>query len=232
VNVRYVLIVLAIAVECLLLRLGFWQLARGAEKQTQSEALQTVLSEKKPIDLSTASSQSKAYQWARGNIRFQADTQLLLDNQRRDNKVGVVVYQLGISDSGQAFLIDLGWLPVNDVRQFPKPEAVRGAYTLEGLLLPPPSPGFSIGPALSEMDSSRLLLTRLEMTNIATHLKQPLAVRVLRPDPIINMGYKRDLDVLQNTLPPEKHSAYALQWFALAAAWIVLCVYVQRRKKV
>ncbi len=231
-KIKLVLLLLAIAMECLLLRLGFWQLARGNEKQVQIEALQKVLREKKSIDLATASAQSRAYQWARGNIRFQTDTQLLLDNQRRGDKVGVVIYQLGISDSGQAFLIDLGWLPVTGVRQFPNPAPIHGVYTLEGLLLPPPSPGFAIGTALSEMDSNRLLLTRLELTNIATRLKQTLAARVLRPDPIINIGFKRDLDVLQNTLPPEKHQAYALQWFGLAVAWLLLCVFVGRRKKV
>lgn len=230
-NGRYVLIVLAIAIECLLLRLGFWQLARGTEKQVQIEALQTVLREKKPIDLSAASAKSKAYQWVRGSIRFQADRQLLLDNQRRGNKVGVVVYQLGISGSGQAFLVELGWLPVNAERQFPKPVPVRGAFNLEGLLLPPPASGFAMGSALSALDANRLLLTRVDLPNLAMRLKQPLAARVLRPDPGLRIGFERDLNVLQNTLPPEKHLGYALQWFGLAVAWLLLCIYVGRRKK-
>lgn len=230
-NVRYVLIVLAIVIECLLLRLGFWQLARGDEKQVQIEALQTVLREKKPIELSAASAQSKAYQWARGSVRFQTNTQLMLDNQRRGNKVGVLVYQLGISDAGQAFLVELGWLPVNGVRQFPKPALLQGRFNLEGLLLPPPSPGFALGIALSELDANRLLLTRLDIPNLATRLKQPLAARVLRPDPALKIGFERNLDVLQNTLPPEKHRGYALQWFGLALVWLLLCIYVGRRKK-
>jgi surfeit locus 1 family protein len=232
VNVRYVLIVLAIAVECLLLRLGFWQLERGNEKQMQIEALQTVLREKKPIDLSAVSSQSKAYQWVSGSIRFQTDTQLLLDNQRRGSKVGVVVYQLGISDSGQAFLIDLGWLPVNSERQFPKPEPVHGVFNLEGLLLPPPSPGFAMGTAMMQLDANRMLLTRVDVPNLSAHLKQAMAARVLRPDPNINIGFERDLAISVNSLPPEKHQAYALQWFGLAVAWLLLCIFVGRRKKV
>ena len=230
-NGRYVLIVLAIAVECLLLRLGFWQLARGTEKQVQIEALQTVLREKKPIELRTASAKSKAYQWARGTLSFETDTQLLLDNQRRASKVGVVVYQLGISDSGQAFLLELGWLPVNAERQFPKPAPIRGSYTFEGLLLPPPSSGFAMGSALSTLDANRLLLTRVDLPNLAMRLKQPLAARVLRPEPLQKIGFARDLAVSANSMPPEKHQAYALQWFGLAVAWLLLCVYVGRRKK-
>ncbi len=230
-NGRYVLIVLAIAVECLLLRLGFWQLARGTEKQVQIEALQTVLREKKPIDLSAASAQSNDYQWARGLVRFETDTLLLLDNQRRGSKVGVVVYQFGKSDSGQAFLLELGWLPVNAERQFPKPKPIRGLYNLEGLLLPPPAQGFAMGSALSALDANRLLLTRLELLRLAERFKRPLATRVFRPDPALRIGFERDLNVLQNTLPPEKHRGYALQWFGLAVAWLLLCIYVGRRKK-
>ena len=230
-NGRYILIVLAIAIECLLLRLGFWQLARGTEKQVQIEALQTVLREKKPVDLSAASAKSKAYQWARGKLSFETDTQLLLDNQRRGSKVGVVVYQLGISDSGQAFLLELGWLPVNAERQFPKPAPIRGAFNLEGLLLPPPASGFAMGSALSALDTNRLLLTRVDLPNLAMRLKQPLAARVLRPDPLQKIGFARDLAVSANSMPPEKHQAYALQWFGLAVAWLLLCIYVGRRKK-
>jgi surfeit locus 1 family protein len=222
--------VLAIAVECLLLRLGFWQLARGDEKRSQIEALQTVLREKTPIDLSTASSQSKAYQWARGSVSFQTDTQLILDNQRHGNKVGVVVYQLAVSGSGQAFLLELGWLPVNGARQLPKPMPVRGSFQLEGLLLPPPSPGFAIGAAMTQLDTNRMLLTRLDMPNLSARLKQPLAARVLRPDPLQKIGFERDLAISANSMPPEKHYAYALQWFGLAVAWLLLCIYVGRRK--
>ena len=35
------------------------------------------------------------------------------------------------------------------------------------------------------------------------------------------LGFARDLDVLPNTLPPERHLGYAVQWFALALAVLV-----------
>ncbi len=229
---KLVLLLLAIAMECLLVRLGIWQLARGNEKQAQIDALQTVLDEKKPIDLAHASASATTVQWARGSVNFQSNTQLLLDNQRRGSDVGVVIYQLGNSDSGQALLVELGWLPVNGSRQLPKPMPVHGVFKLEGLLLPPPAPGFAMGTAITAVDANRLLLMRLELPSVAKRLKQPLAARVLRPDPAIKWGYARDLAVSPNSLPPEKHRGYALQWFGLALAWLLLCMYVGRRKKV
>lgn len=228
---RLVLLGLAIAMECLLLRLGFWQLARGNEKQAQIESLQKALREKTPINLADASAQSKHYQWARGPVNFRNGIQLLLDNQRRNNQVGVIVYQLGNSASGQAFLVELGWLPVNGARQFPQTTALHGVVSLEGLLLPPPSPGFAMGSGIAALETNRLLLTRLDMAGLATYFKTPLAARVLRVDPTNRIGYARDLYVLPNTLPPEKHRGYAAQWFGLAVAWIILCIFVGRRKK-
>ena len=38
-----------------------------------------------------------------------------------------------------------------------------------------------------------------------------VAPRVLRLDPRQPLGYARDLDVLPNTLPPERHLGYAVQ---------------------
>ena len=49
-----------------------------------------------------------------------------------------------------------------------------------------------------------------------------LAPRVLRLDPDLPIGYARDLDLLPNTLPPERHLGYAVQWFALALAMLVI----------
>ncbi|MGJ4728473.1 SURF1 family cytochrome oxidase biogenesis protein, partial [Luteimonas sp. SDU101] len=48
-----------------------------------------------------------------------------------------------------------------------------------------------------------------------------LPPRVLKLDPALPIGHARDLDVLPNTLPPQKHLGYAVQWFGLAIAVLV-----------
>ena len=59
----------------------------------------------------------------------------------------------------------------------------------------------------------------------------PLAPRVLRLDPALPLGYARDLDLLPNTLPPEQHRGYAVQWFALALAVLVTALILTFRKR-
>ena len=57
-----------------------------------------------------------------------------------------------------------------------------------------------------------------------------IGARVLRLDPTLPLGYARDLDVLPNTLPPEKHLGYAVQWFALALAVLATALLLTFRK--
>jgi len=53
----------------------------------------------------------------------------------------------------------------------------------------------------------------------------------VRLDPALEIGWARDLDVLPNTLPPERHLGYAVQWWALALAVLVTALVLTFRKK-
>ncbi|MFY8060792.1 MAG: SURF1 family protein [Arenimonas sp.] len=230
-KLRIILLLAALMIELLLLRLGFWQLARGEEKQQALQAVAAVLQEKKAEPLAGALDQTQGYTWSQGRVVFRDAPLLLLDNQRRGNQVGVSVFQAADADDGRTLLVDLGWLPVHGDRQLPKPAALSGSMLLEGLLLPPPSPGLAMGPAYTAQADGSLLLMRLDQEPLSKALKRPLSGRILRVDPAQRIGFARDLSVQANTLPPEKHRAYALQWFGLAAAFAVLCFGVMMRKK-
>ena len=57
------------------------------------------------------------------------------------------------------------------------------------------------------------------------------AGRVLRLDPALPFGHARDLDLLPNTLPPARHLGYAVQWFAMALAVLVIAAVLQWRTR-
>ena len=76
----------------------------------------------------------------------------------------------------------------------------------------------------------RWLLTRMDLAALSTALNLDLAPRVLRLDPALPIGYARDLDVLPNTLPPERHRGYALQWYSLAVAVIIIALILTFRR--
>ena len=72
----------------------------------------------------------------------------------------------------------------------------------------------------------------------ALKLSTSLAPRVLRLDPqrasadagVMLAPGERDLDILANTLTPDRHLGYAVQWFGLAIAVLVVALVLTLRK--
>lgn len=224
---------LAIAAMVLFAGLGVWQLGRKAEKQAQLDAAQRVLSVRKPQALSIADDPQHArdYDWAAGDGRFIDAPAVLLDNQQRAGRIGVRAYRLfQPADSATPLLVELGWLPVPGDRTMPVVPRSEGSMRVEGLLSPPPSHGLARATAALQ-SNGMLLATALDadQLRIALHAER-LAPRVLRLDPMLPIGYARDLDILPNTLPPQKHLGYAVQWFALALAVLVTALLLTFRK--
>lgn len=212
--------------------LGRWQLSRAEWKQLRLESVAAILKERKPEPLSQLSKENKTeLAWTAGRGHFLTTPALLHDNQRLGDKVGVNVYRVFQPDDGKAILVNLGWLVVPGDRSMPALEKISGSYQLSGLLVAPPSPGIAIGPAYQKTNEAYWLLTRMPLDELAADLKTPLATRVLRLNPDLAMGYARDLDILPNTLPPEKHKGYAVQWFGLCLATIVITFVLGFRSK-
>lgn len=224
---------LALLAIALFAGLGRWQARRAVEKQAMLDAAAQVLAQRRPGAFAAAKDDARAggYDWAAGSGTFDPQTPLLLDNQQRFSRVGVRVYGIFRADDGTALLVDVGWLPVPPDRRMPSVNLPSGPQHLRGLLSPPPSSGIAIGPGIARQDDA-WVLTRVEPAAIAQALglQASLAPRVLRLDPTLPIGYERDTELLANTLPPEKHRGYSLQWFALAVAVLVIALILTFRK--
>lgn len=225
---------LALATIALFAHLGRWQSQRAVEKQAMLDAAAAVLHERTPRPLSIAADPARlrAYDWASGLGSFDPRGALLLDNQQRNGRAGVRVYRIFRPRSGDALLVDLGWLPLAGDRKLPTIELPRGEFALAGLLTAPPSSGLALGAGIGR-DGEGWLLTRVDPAAIAaaTGLAAPLAPRVLRLDPAIGLGFERDLELLANTLPPQQHRGYAVQWYALAAAVLATALILTFRRR-
>ena len=225
------LAVLVIAAFC---ALGVWQLHRGQQKQAMLDGVQRALEQRKAAPLSTAANPVRAngYDWAGGSGQFVPGPAVLLDNQQRDDRSGVRAYRVFQPDAAgaQPLLVELGWLPLPGDRQLPAIARPGGTMDIEGLLVPRPSHGIISPVAVAQADGT-LLTIGLDAANLPGALDQPrLASRVLKLDPRNPLGYARDLDILPNTLPPERHLGYAVQWFALAMAVLVTALLLTWRK--
>lgn len=225
---------LALSVAALCAALGSWQLQRMHAKQALLQASARVLQERqaRPLALAADAARVRGYDWSAGEGRFLPLPAVLLDNQNRAGRPGVRAYRVfqPAQPASPPLLVELGWLPLPGDRRLPAVPR-PGDTQVSGLLLPPPSPGL-VAPAAAAQPDGTLLLVALEPQVVARALGLPaLAPRVLRLDPALPLGYARDLDLLPNTLPPERHLGYAVQWFALAAAVLAIATLLTVRER-
>ncbi len=233
---------LALATIVLFSRLGFWQLERMHQKQAMLDAVHGVLQHRQaqPLAIAADPARSGSYDWSEGDGRFADLPPILLDNQMfnsrgRGERAGVRAYRVFQPEAGMPLLVELGWLPLPGDRQLPAVPRPGAVTRVAGLLVPPPSAGLAHGAAIAQPGGT-LLAVALQ----PAALRQPLhlaalAPRVLKLDPAQALpaggpAYARDLDILPNTLPPERHLGYAVQWFGLAIAVFITALVVTFHK--
>jgi surfeit locus 1 family protein len=224
---------LAVLAMSLFGSLGAWQWGRAEQKEAMLAETARVLAERQaqPLGLAADKARSQAYDWAAGEGEFLPAPAILLDNQTRDRQPGIRVYRVFQPNAGAPLLLELGWLPVPGDRVMPAVAPLSGQHRVAGLLVPPPSEGIAKAPPTAQADGS-LLVIALQRDEIAQALGlSSLAPRVLKLDPDLPLGYARDLDILPNTLPPERHVGYAVQWFGLAGAVFVTALVLTWRSR-
>lgn len=199
---------------------GLWQHGRGVEKEAFLVAFEAALdAAPQPIDtaLETAPELPRP---VHGPLRAVAGAPwLLLDNSRRGAEVGLRAFAVYQSDADRALLVDFGWLPQPADRSLPGLPAPPIQLDGRGLLVALPGQGLRLGANPWPDDAAgEVLLTYLDLDEIAAAIGRPLHAGLLRLDPDLPVGFARDLDALPNTLSPEKHYGYAVQWFGFAAA--------------
>lgn len=202
-----------------LMALGFWQLDRAGEKRT----LQAFYDSRKnlpAIRLEAGLSEGIAlrYRNIRATGHYLSEPQILLNNQIHKNAVGYYLFTIFIlQDSDVAVLVNRGWMP--KVLQVPPGNAELSVSNLKreisGMISPPPATGMRLGslePAHN--DDDRLVLPYLDLQWLGDTLNCPLLPYVILLDPDLENGLIRDWQ--RPRLNPQRHLAYAFQWFALS----------------
>jgi surfeit locus 1 family protein len=209
----------------LLLSLGMWQLNRADEKQAflQQQA-QGQVAEISRLSIATEDNAERLrYKKLEVTGHYDAQHQFLIDNQISEGKVGYFVFTPFIlRGENKAILVNRGWLAANpDRSQLPDVSMTSEASIITGRANNFPSVGIKIAGAEIPTDTSPAVVQVVDSQVLAKKSGYPLFSFQLELDKELPQGFKREWHT-STIMLPEQHTAYAVQWFALAFTLTVL----------
>ena len=217
----------------ILVGLGIWQLDRASEKRALAKAY-AISANRPPMDISQLLAEgTDNFEWlpVSGSGHYRSPN-ILLDNRIRKGVVGYEILtpmQLGEI----TVLINRGWIAAPANRsELPDLEIPEGKHAYQGRLGPAPATGVAINKYSQMIERLSDEVIRIQMVNIdnlAEYLKEPLIKGVVYLNSEVPQGYLRDWRA--PGFKPEKHEAYATQWFSMAAIVLVLYVTLNLRSR-
>ena len=206
-----------------LVSLGRWQLQRAEQKRVLFDAFDRGADATYPIDVQTPPLPRYALLEAQGH--YDGSRQVLIDNMTNaDGRAGYFVITPFALAGGGWLLVNRGWIPLGTTRSaLPGIEVKGDERTVHGRADHLPSAGIHMGqpaalrppfPAVANFPSRDDIAQLL-----GEHTWAPAAdVALLNPDQ--PEGYVRAWQ--PPGFPPLRHIAYAVQWFGLALALVII----------
>jgi surfeit locus 1 family protein len=205
-----------LAVLCFV-RLGFWQWHRAQEKRATATSFEA--GNATVTDLGARATGSlPRYTQVRLQGRYDDAHQFLLENMSQGGQPGYQVLTPLLLADGRTLLVNRGWVPLSASRRDPPKVAldqVVGEVSPAGKLDALPVPGIALGHLAPDDNAPWPRLTSFPtMTDLSAALKRPLEARQLLLNADEPLGYVRDWH--PTGLGPERHIAYAVQWWGFA----------------
>jgi surfeit locus 1 family protein len=211
----------------LLLSLGLWQTNRAQEKrdflqqQAQSQTLET-------SRLSTAiEDNADALRYKKLEVagHYDLTQQFLIDNQVNEGKVGYfVLTPFILQGENKGVLVNRGWIAANSNRtQLPDVSMTAESTVITGRANRFPSVGIKLAGAEIPSNTKPSVVQVVDSEVLVKKLGYPLFSFQLELDKNQPNGFKREWHTTTLMLP-EQHTAYAVQWFALAATFTILFI--------
>ena len=210
------------------LRLAFWQLERAEEKR-QWLTEQSERATLPPADLpSLQAADDPMHRRASLSGQFDNAHNLLLDNRTLNGVAGYHLLTPFETRKGRWVLVNRGWLPRgNDRSRLPEIAPITGNQTVTGTVYRPSRDAFVLKDMPLPDNQWPLRVQKVDFDAIGEQLGVELAPFEIRVTPELALGSNTPLprhwqDV--TVMGPERHKAYALQWFALALAALLIYV--------
>lgn len=211
---------LAVLLMPLVVSLGFWQLDRAEEKRLLQQLFeQRQLAE--PVALETLDSQADLrYQPVILRGEFLNARQLLLDNRIYQGRFGYeIITPFRLAASKTLVLVNRGWLQ-GDIsrRSLPEIKAITGEATLRAEVYVPQGDVMVL--ADERVAGWPRVMQSLDIEQLQPEFAQSLFPYSVRIKQDSAASYAPNWVVVN--LQPEKHTGYAVQWFAMALTLLAI----------
>lgn len=203
----------------LLMQLGLWQLHRADEKQAILKQYHQMM--KRPEKI-----------WQAGDIEPMAFQRILvegstlplrfyLDNQFYEHRIGYdVLIPVQLADDS-ILLVDAGWVLASTDRQvLPRLKSALKKNNWRGQVYVPPMHPIQLGRFVDHQQNQLYVIESLDFSELEKILKHPIHHWVLRLNPENNSVFQRKWQIIN--VAPQRHKAYALQWFTMALVVVVI----------
>jgi len=224
-------LLITVLVFSALVKLGGWQNGRALEKELRLRQIDQ-LSLQNPISLeqvvtlahnSGSFSEINDYPVAI-NGTFDKKQVFLLDNQVHKGRLGYRVYQVATTEK-YTVMVALGWVQGSINRhELPDVTALAGRHQFKGNVRL-----IEKGVVLQEQVFTDikwpLRVQQMELAKISSLIGRQLLPFVVYLDKKDELGFEKNWQPI--VMPPEKHRAYAFQWYSLALAWLLLMLWAK-----
>lgn len=216
----------------LLVKLGFWQLDRAAQKQRLFDDFgSTEQVRQQPLTAIRTDQLPVRYTEVEVYGEFDSQRYFLRDNQILDGQVGYQVIALLTHPELTAKVpVNLGWVaaPV-DRSEFPDVTIPEGQHRFTGLIYYPDQAAFQLAEQSFTNISWPLRVQQFEFKRLEAATGIPLQPYMVLLSESSELGYPREWE--PQVMAPTKHQAYALQWFSLALACALVFLFASRTTK-
>jgi surfeit locus 1 family protein len=213
----------------LLIALGIWQLGRSEEKRLFLEQQEQGLASSEIVQLSTVieiNADALRYKKVQAAGHYDQAHQFLIDNQISAGKAGYfVLTPFVLQGEAKAVLVNRGWVPLNRDRSvLPDVQIKEEQKVVTGRINRFPSVGIKLAGAEIPTEGWPSVLQVVDSEVLAKKLAYSLFPFQIELDKELPEGFKREWQATAIMLP-EQHTAYAIQWFALAFTLTLLFIW-------
>ena len=218
----------------ILVLLGLWQLRRADYKRALlAEYQQAIVLPPVPVDqaLDTSGFDTLGrYRHVVAQGHYDSAHQVLLDDMQEGEQVGYqILTPLVLEPGQQILLVDRGFIAREPgIKTLPALDIDTAERTVSGVLGILPVPGIRLGKTTLPAGWPKLMLFP-SYQNLVELYGNKLLKPVLLLDADQTDGYQRDWQP-NIGFPPVRHTAYALQWFALAIALFIIWIVVNSKR--